>query len=61
MLATGIGWYTGQVEPDCMTALVVLGAYLLLFRSACLGPARAMPGRRRSPGWPWPAIRRIWA
>jgi hypothetical protein len=34
MLATGIGWYTGQVEPDCMTALVALGAYLLLFRTA---------------------------
>ena len=33
MLLTGIGWYVGQVEPDCMTALVVLGSYLLLFRS----------------------------
>ncbi len=42
MLATGIGWYTGQVEPDCMTALVVLGAYLLLFRSAFLGRTRAI-------------------
>ena len=40
MLATGIGWYTGQVEPDCMTALVVLGAYLLLFRSGALGARR---------------------
>ena len=40
MLATGIGWYTGQVEPDCMTALVVLGAYLLLFRGAYLGRRR---------------------
>ncbi len=40
MLATGIGWYTGQVEPDCMTALVVLGAYLLLFHGGFLGPAR---------------------
>ncbi len=40
MLATGIGWYTGQVEPDCMTALVVLGAYLLLFRYQVLGPMR---------------------
>lgn len=39
MLATGIGWYVGQVEPDCMTALVVLGAYLLLFRSPSLGIA----------------------
>src|SRR6185312_10867086 len=26
MLATAIGWYVGQVEPDGMTALVVLGA-----------------------------------
>ena len=40
MLATGIGWYTGQVEPDCMTALVVLGAYLLLFRATSFGPLR---------------------
>jgi hypothetical protein len=40
MLVTGIGWYTGQVEPDCMTALVVLGAYLLLFHGQSLGPAR---------------------
>jgi hypothetical protein len=37
MLATGMGWYVGQVEPDCMTALVVLGAYLLLFRRTFLG------------------------
>lgn len=29
---TGIGWYVGQVEPDCMTPMVVLGSYLLLFR-----------------------------
>jgi len=42
MLATGIGWYTGQVEPDCMTALVVLGGYLLLFRSQILGPTRSI-------------------
>ncbi len=34
MLMTGIGWYTGQVEPDCMTALVVLGAVLLAFEWA---------------------------
>jgi hypothetical protein len=37
MLFTGIGWYVGQVEPDCMTALLVLGSYLLLFRNAALG------------------------
>jgi hypothetical protein len=42
MLATGIGWYVGQVEPDCMTALVVLGAYLLLFRSRVLGLAQSV-------------------
>ena len=36
MLLTGIGWYVGQVEPDCMTALVVLGSYLLLFRFSAL-------------------------
>jgi len=42
MLMTGIGWYTGQVEPDCMTALVVLGAYLLLVRGGVLGSARVL-------------------
>jgi len=36
MLLTGIGWYVGQVEPDCMTALVMLGCYLLFFRLAAL-------------------------
>ena len=30
---TGIGWYAGQIEPDCFTPLVVLGSYLLLFRA----------------------------
>ncbi len=42
MLATGIGWYVGQVEPDCMTALVVLGTYLLLFRSEFLGARQSL-------------------
>lgn len=37
---TGIGWYVGQVEPDCMTPLVVLGCYLLLFRVGALSPTR---------------------
>ena len=32
MAVTGIGWYVGQIEPDCFTPLVVLGSYLLLFR-----------------------------
>ena len=42
MLLTGIGWYVGQVEPDCMTALVVLGCYLLLFRGCATGSRRAL-------------------
>lgn len=42
MLATGIGWYVGQVEPDCMTALVVLGAYLLLFHGEFLGTGQSL-------------------
>ncbi|HEU0095006.1 MAG TPA: hypothetical protein VFQ52_01030, partial [Rhizomicrobium sp.] len=37
ILLTGIGWYVGQVEPDCMTPLVILGCWLLLFRSHRLG------------------------
>ncbi|MCP5410930.1 MAG: hypothetical protein H6924_02120 [Alphaproteobacteria bacterium] len=36
-LLTGIGFYAGQVEPDCMTPLVVLGSWLLLFRRGRLG------------------------
>ncbi|HXS07637.1 MAG TPA: hypothetical protein VN723_12680 [Rhizomicrobium sp.] len=42
MLATGIGWYTAQVEPDCMAALVILGGYLLFFRAAAWSPIRRM-------------------
>ncbi|HVV26665.1 MAG TPA: hypothetical protein VHC40_01745 [Rhizomicrobium sp.] len=37
---TGISWYAGQVEPDCMTPLVILGMWLLLFRTARLGRVR---------------------
>ncbi|MEO8300814.1 MAG: hypothetical protein ABI608_03420 [Rhizomicrobium sp.] len=39
-LFTGIGWYVGQVEPDIFTPVVILGAYLLLFRSKRLGKAQ---------------------
>ncbi len=39
MLLTGMGWYVGQVVPDCFTGLLCLGAYLLLFRSGQMGPA----------------------
>ena len=37
---TGIAWYVGQVEPDIFTPVVILGAYLLLFRSDRLGTAQ---------------------
>jgi len=30
---TGITWYVGQVEPDIFTPMVILGAWLLLFRA----------------------------
>ena len=40
-LTTGIGWYVGQVEPDIFTPAVILGSWLLLFRSRQLSrPAR---------------------
>jgi hypothetical protein len=38
-LFTGIAWYAGQVEPDIFTPMVILGAYLLLFRGDRLGMA----------------------
>jgi len=41
-LFTGIAWYAGQVEPDIFTPMVILGVWLLLFRSRRLGNA----GRR---------------
>ena len=40
-LATGIDWYVGQVEPDIFTPMVILGSYLLLFRSERLGSGAA--------------------
>ncbi len=39
-VATGLPWYVGQIEPDCMTAIVVLSIYLLAFRARALGPVR---------------------
>ena len=38
-LFTGIAWYAGQVEPDIFTPMVILGAWLLLFRSERLSKA----------------------
>jgi len=40
-LLTGIAWYASQVEPDCFTPILVLGCWLLLFRSDRLGKVRA--------------------
>lgn len=37
---TGIGWYAGQVEPDCFTPLVIMGCWLLLFRADRIGKVR---------------------
>jgi hypothetical protein len=38
-LFTGIAWYAGQVEPDIFTPVVILGCWLLLFRSEKLSKA----------------------
>ena len=40
MLLTGMGWYVGQIEPDCFTPLVVLGGYLLLIHARTLSRGR---------------------
>jgi len=39
-LLTGIAWYAGQVEPDCFTPMVILGCWLLLFRTDRIGVVR---------------------
>ena len=39
-VATGLPWYAGQIEPDCMTAIVVLSLYLLAFHTKGLGHTR---------------------
>ena len=39
-LFTGLAWYVGQVEPDIFTPVVILGSWLLLFRSNTLGKRR---------------------
>jgi hypothetical protein len=43
---TGIAWYAGQVEPDIFTPMVILGAWLLLFRARQL----SLAGRYRVVG-----------
>jgi hypothetical protein len=37
VMATGLPWYVGQIEPDCMTCIVVLAVYLLAFHTRKLG------------------------
>jgi len=41
VVATGLPWYVGQIEPDCFAAITVLALYLLAFRSRSLGRARS--------------------
>lgn len=41
-LFTGISWIAGQIEPDCLTPMVILTMYLLAFRLKALGMVRAI-------------------
>lgn len=36
-ILTGIGWYVGQIEPDCLTPVAAIALYLLAFRAEALG------------------------
>lgn len=36
-IGTSLPWYTGEIEPDCFTALVALSMFLLAFRARALG------------------------
>ena len=40
-IATGLPWYVGQIEPDCMAACAVLSIYLLAFHAKVLGRVRS--------------------
>jgi hypothetical protein len=42
VVATGLPWYVGQIEPDCLTAVVVLSTYLLAFHAPALGRGRCV-------------------
>jgi hypothetical protein len=42
VIATGLPWYTGEIEPDCFTALLVLALYLLAFHASALGLRRGI-------------------
>jgi len=36
VIATSLPWYTGEIEPDCFTALLVLSLYLLAIHASAL-------------------------
>lgn len=42
LVGTGLPWYVGQVEPDCLTAIVVLSIYLAAFHHRSPGHVRGM-------------------
>jgi hypothetical protein len=37
VILTGLPWYVGQIEPDCLTALAAFSLYLLAFHAPALG------------------------
>ena len=41
IVASGLPWYVGEVEPDCFAAIVVLAVYLLAFHAESSGFLRA--------------------
>lgn len=41
MVATGIGWYIGEIEPDCFAAVLVLALFVIAFRTGVLGRLRS--------------------
>lgn len=41
-IATSLPWYTGEIEPDCFSALLVLSLYLLAFQPSALGLGRGI-------------------
>jgi hypothetical protein len=40
VVATGLPWYVGEVEPDCFAAVTVIAVYLLAFHANDMGKAR---------------------
>src|SRR5215469_484017 len=42
VIATSVPWYTGEIEPDCFTALLVVSLYLLAFHTSALRLGRGL-------------------